>query len=244
MAEIDGKLQEYDETIKQIASSLDWNKYFSPSEISVLQRYVIEDSVQDSSFAPDETATYDNEDVLATIEDQVLSLTNTSIQTTDTENGNMYTLEGGNIKINSVTAKIVKATIETNSSPYSDYSFLLTAYVNRGTINSESFESGNITIIGQYSQMSSTNIGMTIKIDSAMQHFTKNSSEYEKHMIEWDLYEYGEQVLFEKASPTYNFSIDSGNFLAAKDFITFKNSLALGKRVYLKLNDDEIVNLA
>lgn len=241
MAEIDGKLQEYDETIKQITSSLDWSKYFSPSEISILQRYVIEDSVQDSSFAPDETATYDNEDVLATIEDQVLSLTNTSIQTSDTESGEMHTLEGGNIKIGSVTAKIVKATIETNSSPYSDYSFLLTAYVNRGTINSEAFESGNITIIGQYSQMSRTNIGMTVMIDSATQHFTKNSSEYEKHMIEWDLYEYGEQVLLEKASPTYNFSIDSGNFLAAKDFITFKNSLTLGKRVYLKLNDDEVV---
>ena len=197
--------------------------------------------MQDSSFTPEETATYDNEDILSSIENQELSLTNTSIQTTNTESGTMYTANGGDIKIGSIIAKVVKATIEINSNNRSDYSFLLTAYLNKGGTESEAFDSGNITVIGKHSQLSSSGTGLTAKISSAKLHFTKNSSEYEKHMIEWDLYEYGKQVLREKASPTYNFSIDSGNFLAAKDFISFKNSLMLGKRVYLKLNDDEVI---
>ncbi len=111
------------------------------------------------------------------------------------------------------------------------------------------FESGRLTLIGDYDNYKYTEADdpenpsgtLSYDIKDCTLYFTKNVTAYEKYSIEQELYEYGKQVLDEKSKPTYTFSIDSGNFLYDKDFTSFKNALQLGKRVYLRLGDDDNV---
>lgn len=235
---IDVTISELNETIKNINATLAINQYFTSDELSLLQKYFIEDAIEDSTFSTSTTATYDNEDVNISINDIELSVTNSDITTTTDSNGKILkTICGGKLNIGTLSAEIVKAHIDLNT----DKSFIMTAHLNKGTIGEAEFESGSVTLIGNYNLTTETSSALSFKISDGTLYFTQNTTEYEQHMIEWDLYEYGKQVLSDKAFPTYEFSIDSGNFLAVEDFITFKNALTLGKKVYLKLDDNDEV---
>lgn len=242
---IDNTLTELNNTLVNIKSILAWDRqdangnyvYFTPSELNTLKKYFIEDSVQDSSFVAATTATYDNEDINNPINNIKLSIDKCSIDTVTSGSKTIKTITGGTLNISALNADIIKATVEFNT----DRSFVFTASLNSGKINDVSFTSGNITVIGNYKTTSTTTSALSFNVYDGTLYFTKNTTEYEQHMIEWELYEYGKQVLSEKASPTYEFSIESGNFLAADEFTMFKNELTLGKRVYLKLDDSDVI---
>lgn len=57
----------------------------------------------------------------------------------------------------------------------------------------------------------------------------------------WDLFQYGQEVLEKVSQPSYSFTVDSADFLVMDEFEAFKNALALGKRVYLKLDDGRVL---
>lgn len=111
-------------------------------------------------------------------------------------------------------------------------------------LETSSYVSGNLTISGSATRSNSdaTGTALTLTISSGRLYFTENATEYERNQIEWDLLDYGYQVLYEHASPTYNFSVDSANFLALDEYLVFQNQLKLGERVYLNLGDDNILN--
>lgn len=52
-----------------------------------------------------------------------------------------------------------------------------------------------------------------------------------------ELYEYGQHALAELAWPSYEFSIDSANFFAAKGFEQYQQEIELGKKVYIDFKD-------
>ena len=177
---------------------------------------------------------------------------------------NMDTAEGGELSVSIVTANgngtntetvtltgaLVKSTSEVNpNGTKSGGSFIYTAVLGNGKNLDGDFESGRLTLIGDCDNYKYTEADdpenpsgmLSYDIKDCTLYFTKNMTAYEKYSIEQELYEYGKQVLDEKSKPTYTFSIDSGNFLYDKDFTSFKNALQLGKRVYLKLGDDDNV---
>lgn len=53
--------------------------------------------------------------------------------------------------------------------------------------------------------------------------------------------QYGQEVLEKVSQPSYSFTVDSADFLVMDEFEAFKNALALGKRVYLKLDDGRVL---
>lgn len=243
---IDRTMTELNNTLAHINSMLAWDRqdtsgdyvYFTPSELRTLKKYFIEDSVQDSSFVTATTTTYDNEDINNPINNTELSADKCKIDTVTDDSGKIIkSITGGTVCIGSFSADIIKATVEFHT----DKSFVFTASLNKGTVGEASFDSGNITVIGDYKSMTVSSSTLSFRVYDGTLYFTKNATEYEQHMIEWELYEYGKQVLSEKASPTYEFSIESGNFLAADEFAMFKNELTLGKRVYLKLDDNDVI---
>lgn len=69
-------------------------------------------------------------------------------------------------------------------------------------------------------------------------------TEYQRYSVTRELYEFGEEALEDMATPTYEFSLESSNFLFLNEFASFKNSLDMGKAVYVRLSkdgeDDEI----
>ena len=62
------------------------------------------------------------------------------------------------------------------------------------------------------------------------------ASEYQRMSIAWDLFEYGKEVLDKKAYPVYHFTVDSSNFFAIDDFVSFAKEFTLGERIYLHLS--------
>lgn len=226
--------------LKAINERLAFEKYFNENEIAILQRYFIEDAVQDSSFVPAASATYKNEDLNGDIKNDTISVSDASIEKAEKGNSTLFSIKGGIVSVDNFTANIVKGVVEHSN----DGSFIFTAYLNSGSVSgasNSSFKSGNITVSGKIGDTGISVTGtqaMTIPVQSGRLYFTKNSTVYEEHQIEWDLYDYGESVLREHASPTYNFTVECSNFLTSDDYVSFRNQLALGKRVYLEINDE------
>lgn len=244
ISDIDDEMTELFETLSNINSMLAMDRcaedgtyvYFSPEEISILQKYFIEDSIQDETFVAATAATYENEDISNSVNSVELNITDSDIETISDSNGKILrTISGGTLTIGSLTANIIKATIELNN----DDTFVMTTYLDNGVVGETSFSSGSVSLIGEYKIIVSNNNKLSFMIYDGTLYFTKNTTDYEQHEIEWELYEYGKQVLKEKSVPTYDFTVDCGNFLSMDDFIAFKNSLTLGKRLYLDLDNKE-----
>lgn len=65
--------------------------------------------------------------------------------------------------------------------------------------------------------------------------FTVNTNEYQKYTVAKELYDFGADALADMATPTYEFSIESTNFLFMEEFTRFKDKFDLGKGIYLNL---------
>ena len=227
---------------------LDNPSNFTSEQISSLRKYFIDGSLQDSTFVMSSVDMYSNEDLSSSISNGVLTVSNI-IEDNYSEavmtGHNIVHFTGGNLGISTLSAKVISGTVQ--YVPNTSGECIFSARLENGYVGAAEFESGSITISGtaRFSKSVIHGTGSasdiyTIKltISSGNLYFTKNTSEYEQHEVEWDLYKYGQQVLAEKCVPAYNFSVDSGNFLRLDDYISFHNEFELGKRVYLNLGDN------
>ena len=70
---------------------------------------------------------------------------------------------------------------------------------------------------------------------SGSMYLTANVSDYQRYSVEMELYEWAVDTLDDVATPTYEFSVNSANFIFAQEFAPFRNQLELGKGVYLNV---------
>lgn len=299
VSEVQERLQTVSEQMATIQDSLAMQEYFTDSELSSLRKYFLEDSLQDSSFVPAQSASYTNQDIGSSLINADIEITpvsyyqdyfpsnpsdgdlwfisgNTdvivdgnryyagktyrfadsawvlssdvsgevimrqySVERIHGDGLDTYYITGGSIRLANLVGKIIRATLEVRSSE-TDNVFVMSAYMQNGKIGDEEFSTGTFTATGVCGNVANS---ITIKFTAKTcnTYFTMNSSQLGKNSIEQDLYEYGKQVLAEKSVPSYNFSIDSGNFLSSDDFLTFQNELEFGKRVYLKIGEEGII---
>lgn len=231
---------------------------FTATELKILRRYFFEDSVEDSSFALATTNSYTNKDVGSGLKNITINITNDSRKIERANSSSpVYSFAGGKITVgtnpNYVAAKIVRGTAEVDPSTKK---VILTAYLERGDYSQTDFEDegtgrtifdcGTITLTGTYTKMSyngsTTQEGIFAGTSLILQganvqvYFSKNTSEFEQYSVEWDLFNYGKEILQERSEPSYTFNVESGNFLVIDDYFTFQNDLKLGQRVYLNLD--------
>jgi hypothetical protein len=85
--------------------------------------------------------------------------------------------------------------------------------------------------------------GSTLQFNISMgtMFLTANINDYKRYSVKMELYEYGAGVLADLAVPTYEFSVKSANFLFASEFAPFKNSLELGKGIYLNIGNKKTI---
>lgn len=144
-----------------------------------------------------------------------------------------YSIKGGiigeNSSVVSLNSNIVSGTLQTNT----DGSFILSLYLNAGTLNGDGFSSGTFSMTGDYSSVISTDTSLQFKISNAAMYMTQEVTEYQKMSVEYELFEYGEETLDRLSSPTYYFTVSSANFFALDDFIDFAKQYRLGERIYL-----------
>jgi len=225
--------------------------HFTAEEMLLLDRYYKEDSIEESTFVAALVQNFADTPTITNDFPAGVQIAGSTITGAPGGAGKMiYNFTGGTVTIpGKVSAGIRRGTLERAGTGDVVMSVLLTD----GTINTETMESGTISLTGSAGAVTGDMTpdpegpGLTkgtllsFTVNTGYLYATKNTSEYERHAVSWDLYEYGEEVIKRLSQPTFHFSIDSGNFFTAEGFDLFRRSLKLGEKVYLHIADEMIL---
>lgn len=232
-------------------------------ELLLLNRYFREDTMEDTSFVERVTRANNENDRSGSVGTATIKIVNSKITATknpDIEK-NTYTISGGNLILSTqvdgnetifTKAKIRSAAIVQNTQTNS---LVLSAYLGAGYVGTDAMSCGNVTISGAWGTSSGdlqidtdvqdenflVGTELAVSATDSVWYFTTDASKYESLSISYDLYKYGQECLKKLAFPTYTFSVDSGNFLSMSEFDVFRNQLALGRRIYLDLDNDDVL---
>lgn len=260
IADIESELDENNSSscvakINNIVEQLSITNYFSEEEYSVLSNYLIEQDVTEDTFVATDidTAVSGNSYPLSNQSVNISGSTITKIDLTSDFSKTMYSLAGGSFVFSGsapVSGDIIRGTLEVSSGN----KFVLSIYAGSLRVNNTSASSGMITMDGTLRNFSSnisvrnedgisTYKGSTMQFNtsSGTMYLTANINDYKRYSVKMELYEYGVGVLADLATPTYEFSVESGNFLFANEFAPFRNKLELGKGVYVNIGGKQTI---
>lgn len=235
IAAIDAQAKSIHAELAEINNITNFRTYFTEDEYIILDRYIKDDSVSESSFVVQETSSYTDSDIGNKLSSATVRVSGADITyVTNSKNKDIYDIKGGEIVVDNVSADIIDAAFERAS----DGSFVMTAYLGVGSVDDTSFKTACLSLTGTVSSLSNSTTILTAKISSSYMYFTFNTSEYEKRSVAWDLYEYGNEILTKISQPSYTFGVTSANFLCLEDFISFKNSVRHGEKIYVSIEED------
>ena len=236
---IQNQISNYTSQLKQINKETAFSSFFTDNELKILDRYFKCGSLTDSSFVASEVDSYSSESSVTRGLSSVFNIANcTAVRmATYTSDITFYTIRGGFINVNDsqlkLNADVVSGTLQVNR----DNTFVMSLYLNQGSINGNTFPSGTLSLTGRlYTNVSYGDTSIRINTSATTADMTYETSEYQRMSIAWDLFEYGKDVLDKKAYPVYHFTVDSSNFFAIDDFVSFAKEFTLGERIYLHLN--------
>lgn len=235
--------------IDAIVKELDIVNYFTTEEYETLSAYFVEQDITEETFVATDLDTGISGQSYTLSNESVLIDGSKIVEIPLTDFGKtMYTLTGGNFNFfgsHPISGDIIRGTLETKA----DGSYVLSIYAGSIAANNTRAPSGCITMDGMMDGFSNdilpvtvdgitTHEGTSISFGSASGslYLTANISEYKKYSVSLELYDYADDVLKDLATPTYEFSVDSGNFIFADEFAPFRDRLELGKSIYLRLN--------
>lgn len=244
----------YTQQINAIVAELNISNYFTSDEYKTLSPYFIEQDITEDSFV----AT----DIDTGVSGQSYPLTNESVSIVGSQisqidmsdfGKTMYTLTGGQFSFYGslvISGDVIRGTLETKNTG----EYVLSIYAGSISAGNSSSSSGCITVSGSLENFMSDIIPVTVGEITTLEggeieftsasgslYLTANVSEYKKYSVELELYDYAADVLRDMATPTYEFSVDSGNFIFANEFAPFRNKLELGKGVYLNICDKKVI---
>jgi len=228
--------------------------FFTPDELLMLDRYIKEDSITESNFVAPAVKNFNSAGMSNVITNSLYSITGANItRVLNTADREIFDISGGVLSVTTgiqINAEIVRATYMVGA----DRNFLFTAIFRSGSVGGESFPSGCISLTGTISGTTSSDVApdpilpqifrgtrVSFTVSTARFFFTRNTTIYEQRSVEWDLYEYGRDVLRRLSRPAYTFDVGMADFLSLDEFAAFKDSVSLGDRVYLRLSDDMII---
>lgn len=222
----------------KINQATSFDQFFGKDELLILDRYFKEDSIEDSTFVAATAESYIDSDKSHALNSVKLSFTGADVQSIEGfENKELYTIKGGSISGGDIqNTKVINACLEKNTSG----EIVLSAYLSAGTIGDMTFASGCMSLTGS-AEITHSSQSLTIDIGSGRLYFTKNTTEYEEFSVEWELFEYGHDCLRKLCYPSYSFDVSSANFFAIDDFKAFVNALQLGRKTYLELDEDKVL---
>lgn len=210
---------------------------FTEAEYIAIDRFIKDDAISESSFVVQATDSYSDADYGNKITSTTLNVSGSTVtSTTNASNKTIYEVRGGLLRIGSkVSSNIIHGVFERADNG----SFVMTAYLGKGTIDGDSFETACLSLSGSCGMVTSSTSALTIRSINAYLYFTLNTSEYAKRSVAWDLFEFGNDVLKKISQPSFKFSVSSANFLFIEEFEKFKNSLKQGEKLYVSLSEDQ-----
>lgn len=244
----------YPAQIKAVNDELKLTAFFTADEYALLRHYFIEQPLSDDTFVAS--------DVDTAVTGESSKVTNGAIAISDSTlaqvdfgeiKKKMYTIAGGTAVVtaaNKMSVAIIRGTLEHKAGD----EFVLSLYCGEMKIGEKTAPSGLITLTGTLSNLKNdihevndkeviTYEGTSLSFDitAADLYMTTNVSDYQKYSVEMELYDHAVKTLADVASPTYEFSVETGNFIWAQEFEPFRKGLELGKGVYLRLHNDEVI---
>lgn len=245
----------YTAQIRAVNQALALDNYFTDDEYAVLQEYFIEQDISEETFVAsdiDTSISGSNSDLTS----GSLSISGsaiTQVDLTDQFGKDVYSAAGGTFELSgsqTITGDIIRATLETTA----ENTFVLSVYA--GTMHSGEtiVQSGLITVTGTLSgfQTDITSVtenevttlegtSLSFALSDAQVFMTANAGDYQRYSVQMELFDYAVDVLSELATPTYEFSLDTTNFIFSQEFKPFRDRLELGKGVYLRLHNGEVI---
>lgn len=244
----------YPAQIKAVNDELKLTAFFTADEYALLRHYFIEQPLSDDTFVAS--------DVDTAVTGESSKVTNGAIAISDSTlaqvdfgeiKKKMYTIAGGTAVVtaaNKMSISIIRGTLEHKTGD----EFVFSLYCGEMKIGEKTAPSGLITLTGTLSNLKNdvhevndkeviTYEGTSLSFDitTADLYMTTNVSDYQKYSVEMELYDHAVKTLADVASPTYEFSVETGNFIWAQEFEPFRKGLELGKGVYLRLHNDEVI---
>jgi hypothetical protein len=245
----------YSGRIKTITEELAFSSYFTKEEQSVLSQYLIEQDITESTFVATDVDTSVSGSTYS-FNSGAINISGADILEVDFSTDfkkRMFTISGGTFAISgdmNISGDVIRGTLEVPNSGQA----VMSLYAGSIAVNNKTAASGMITLTGTVSGLSTdvrkvTVDGITTYEGSKLQfnvassslYLTANVSEYQKYSVQMELFDYAVGVLSDLATPTYEFSVDSANFIFAQEFAPFRNSLELGKAVYLLMDNQKII---
>ena len=241
--------------IAEVVNRLDIKKFFTEDEYRILSSFFIEQDITEDTFV----AT----DIDMSVSGSNYSLSNATVKIVGSSisrvdlgkefGKTMYVLAGGSFSLSgshNLSCDVIRGTIEVSS----NNDCVLSIYAGTICVNNVTSPSGLITIAGTISGLTSdicpitvdevtTYEGSSIQFGTASgtMYLTANISDYQRYSVKKELYDYAVGVLADLSVPTYEFSVDSGNFIFEKEFKPFRDRLELGKGVYLNIGSKQLI---
>lgn len=256
--DIESEIESYNSDINDIISELKFTSYFTEEERNILSNYLIEMTLTESTFVSSDFSSSGMETLAAGStagEIEIMNSDITRIQLDEEYGKMMYTFEGGTLSHSGdfeVSGDIVRGTLEIEQD---EPDFVFTAYMGALSVDDSYRSSGVITLIGQQSDETDniaaeydgdvvyykgTEMSFNALTDTTL-YVSGNVGEYEKYAVQLELYDYAVATLRDLASPAYEFSIQSGNFIFAQEFEAFRNQLQLGRGVHMNLGNGDVI---
>ena len=245
---IEAQAQSIFNQLSDINKLVRFESYFTNAEFLILDRYIKDDALSESSFVAEETQSYTDDDIGNPLSNATLSVNDAKITwVTNNSKKDIYDIKGGRLSCSFTNGEIIRAAFERST----DNSFVMTAYLGSGTTSDRKYPTACLSLTGTVSSVANdfkpdhmtpdmkigTSLSLTIK--SGYLYFTLNTSEYEKRAVAWELFEYGNEILKKISQPSYKFSVSTANFLCLEDFESFKNRLRHGEKIYIGISEDE-----
>lgn len=247
-------------TARQVATkeTCALKSFFSEEELLLLDKYFRHSAFNEPTFIYKELTNYTDSDIGVNgikVEAKVSESEITQISVADGKT--IYRSVAGTLTATvgetDVSAKAESAVVEKRS----DGSIIFTAELGSGTYGDAEFKSGCLVILSDNATMvdnlredeevgASYMVGteFSVSSESATVYLTRSLTEYAKRTVEWELYDYAVSELEKAAWPKYEFSVDSANFLVAKDFEVFAKQFKLGARNYVDAGDQVLTPIA
>ena len=236
--EIDSNAQSIYKQLQNINAETDFQSFFSEDEYLLIDRFLKDDAVSESSFVFQTADTYSDEDIGNTIDGKRISITGTTVTPVDfVDSKEIYEFNGGNLSISGiVSAKAIHGALDYNTV---DKSFVLTAYLSDGSTDGNSFPTACVSITGTLTSLTHQTTSLSASVRIGFLYLTRDTTEYERRSVAWDLFDYGMDILEKISQPSYTFSVTSANFLSLDDFVRFKNELRHGEKLYINISENK-----
>lgn len=246
--------------MQSIVNRCKYENYFTLEEQKAMDKYIKDGDISESSFVLSSSKSYSSEKTSKDLAGIEFKFSNGEYTKVTTKEGSViYSIKGGNVAVknssgtNIVNSYVISCVIELRraSDGSSGFESVSSIYLSNGKLNSVDFAKATITASGSIktdksnvqdivdsleTQMTGGSVDIIYK--SGNMYFTLDVSDMEKRSVSNDLYDFGVEQMKKMSVPSYNFKISSANFLTIDEFVSFRNNLTIGEKVYVKVNDD------